>query len=246
MNEILANPTSSLNSEWVEIHNRSPFPFDISGWKIGDSLHAYTIVSTEYIIESGEFIILAEDSKNFSDYYIDYNGGLLEPEKWAALNNGTDKVRLIDQYGLELDQYSYKNVHPNNQTWAKENDLIHHGVWGYSEKPDGTPGKINEDIYFSPTGTEVALSIKPEVFSPDGDYVDEFTTISVNAPGENEYKLKIYDRQGREVYSFDRVEDINIWSGINNGGGRLPIGIYIVYLEVVGVESIKKPVVIAR
>jgi len=246
LNEFLANPTSDLNSEWVEINNRSPYPFNISEWEIGDSLHVYTITSSEFYIESGEFLILAENSINFKNYYSNFNGHILEPKQWASLNNGSDKVHLVDQYGLELDHYSYNKVFPNNQTLARGNDVIHRDVWGYSEIPDGTPGEINSDIYFSPTGSDVKLSIRPEVFSPDGDGKDEFATIAVEAPSDNEYKLKIYDKQGREIYSFDQVQDINVWHGENNGGERLPIGIYIVYLEVVGMESIKKPIVIAR
>ncbi|MFH2049364.1 MAG: lamin tail domain-containing protein [bacterium] len=246
LNEFLANPTSDLNAEWVEIYNRSPYPFNISDWEIGDSLHVYTITSSEFYIEAGEFLILAEDSINFKNYYSNFNGHILEPKQWASLNNGSDKVRLVDQYGLELDHYLYNKVYPNNQTLARENDVIHRDVWGYSEIPDGTPGEFNSDIYFSPTGSDIKLTIRPEVFSPDGDFVDEFATITVEAPGDKDYKLKIYDKQGREVYSFDQVQDINTWHGENNGGDRLPIGIYIVYLEVVGMESIKKPIVIAR
>jgi len=162
------------------------------------------------------------------------------------LNNGIDKVRLIDQFGLELDHFSYNSVHPDNQTWSRGNDSKHQDDWGISEFADGTPGEENHDVYFSPTGSSLSLTLDPEIFSPDGDGIDEFTTIIVEAPSDHEYKLKIYDRQGREVYSFNRVRDENEWHGVNHSGERLPIGIYIIYLEAVGFESTKKTIVIAR
>jgi hypothetical protein len=34
--------------------------------------------------------------------------------------------------------------------------------------------------------------------------------------------------------------------GRSDGGNRLPIGIYILFFEAVGVESLKEPIVIAR
>ncbi len=246
LTEILANPTSSLNSEWVEIYNRSPYTFDISGILLGDSLHAYLVTDISFLLQPDEYLILAEDSINFSDYYSIFNGDVIEPDKWASLNNGSDKVRLIDQYGLELDHFSYKKIHPDNQTWGRGSDVLHQDDWGVSELAGGTPGEENHDVYFSPTGSNVNFTLDPKIISPDGDGIDEFTTITVEAPSEHEYKLKIYDKQGREVYSFDRVRDENEWSGTNNTGGRLPIGIYIVYLEVVGMESTKQPIVIAR
>jgi len=246
LTEILANPISALNSEWVEIYNRSFIELDINGWLIGDSLNTETISSMSYILQPGEYLILAENSENFNDYYTNFTGDVIEPLQWASFNNSSDEVRLIDQYGLELDCFSYNKVHANNQTWARGSEIQHQNEWGYSEIPDGTPGEENYNIYFSPSGSDLKLTLDPKIISPDGDGIDEFSTIKVEAPSDNDYKLKIYDRQGREVFSFDRVRDENQWHGVNNGGGRLPIGIYIVYLEVVGGESTKQPIVIAR
>lgn len=244
--EFLANPTTILNTEWIEIYNRSDVEFNIYGWKIGDSLNTHTIVNDTFYIQPGEYLILAKDSTNFKDYYSNYNGNILEPSQWGSLNNGTDKVRLIDQYGLELDHFSYNKVHSNNQTWSRGSDILHLDDWGVSEFADGTPGEENYNVYFSPSGIYLNLTLDPEIISPDGDGIDEFTTITVEAPSDHDYILKIYDKQGREVYSFNRVRDENEWYGVNNSGGRLPIGIYIVYLEAVGFESTKKTIVIAR
>jgi len=79
--------------------------------------------------------------------------------------------------------------------------------------------------------------------------VDHTTVLSFTAPPGESITMKIYDTEGREVKtlidnlpSYDgQVE----WDGRSNGGRRLPVGIYIVYMEVSNTDQYKQTIVIA-
>ncbi|RKX26323.1 MAG: hypothetical protein DRP47_08390, partial [Candidatus Zixiibacteriota bacterium] len=246
LSEVLVNPTDGFKCEWVEIFNRSEKNIDLIECQFGDSVTLRRIVTDSRDILPGEYVVLAQNMTEFLDYYPLFEGNVVEPQSWASFNNITpDAVRLMDQFGFELDRFSYCKTFDSNYTWSRDEQTIGEPEWDSSENPGGTPGEPNE-IYFGPTGNSVAIMIEPRVFSPDGDGIDESVTIRTEAPPDHEYKMKVYDRQGRIVFDFNRVRNENFWDGRNNSGERLPIGIYIVYLEVVGGESTRKTVVIAR
>lgn len=246
LTELLANPSDGFHCEWVEIFNRCDSNINLIDFQFGDSIKLQQISAESYDIISGEYLVLAQNTLEFLNYYPEYNGRVIKPPAWSSFNNNTpDVVRLVDQFGIELDRLSYNQTFPSNHTWSRNEPTSNEQQWGSSENPRGTPGQPNE-TFFGPNSGMANLNISPKVFSPDGDGLNESVTISVEAPQDKEYKLKIYDRQGRTVYTFDRVRDENIWRGQGNSGNRLPIGIYIIYLEIVGGESIKETVVIAR
>ncbi len=245
LSEFLANPTSELKTEWIELANRSDTVVDLHDWQFGDALVLYHVTDDTFLLYPDEFIVLADDTTEFLSFYSSFDGLLLQPSQWATLNNDVDVVRLVDLYGFVADSLYYDRLFPQNSTWGKGEDSNHENKWGISEIPGGTPGEPNR-VFFEPNSPYMSLDIYPNIISPDGDGIDDFATITVGAPGGNEYELKIYDKQGRTVYTFDRVSDENIWMGLSSSGSRLPVGIYLVYFEVTGGESVKKPIVIAR
>jgi flagellar hook assembly protein FlgD len=99
-------------------------------------------------------------------------------------------------------------------------------------------------------GSGTQVTVGPRVFSPDGDGIDETALITVAVPVASDYTMKIYDKQGRVVRTFIENEQyVNSsyeWDGRSDSGRRMPVGIYILYFEAGGVESVKKTVVIAR
>ena len=104
---------------------------------------------------------------------------------------------------------------------------------------------------YEPSGSSIAVAVKPSVFSPDGDGFEDVAIITVEeAPAEAELTMRVYDRQGRVVRTIIDGERLlkssYTWDGRSDGGNRLPIGIYILYLEAAGGGSVKKTVVIAR
>jgi len=251
INEFLANPTGLLSSEWIELHNTSNISQDISSWMIGDSVKLNQIGNSPLIVDPGEYVVLVKDSLLFATFYFGFDGQIAQPSGWATLNNSGDVVRLVDQYGFLADEFDYVTVFDSNLTWSRSELSGSENRWGRSLAVGGTPGEINE-VLIRPSESGLRIGIEPQIFSPDGNGVEDETTITISAPSSNEYTLKIYDRQGRLVRMFEDNSPyladggIYTWDGRSDSGNRLPIGIYILYFEAGGVESLKKTLVIAR
>ena len=249
INEYLANPTTSLGSEWVELKNVSGAAIDLKNWQIGDALNFNTITDSSFFVYPGEYVVVVRDTTDFLNYYTQFNGLMLQPTGWSALNNSGDQIRLVDGYGYACDSLGFSTTYSDNYTRSLAESGVNLGLWGRSQESGGSPGTMNS-VVFSSLGENVTLTITPEHFSPDGDGVDEVATFNLEAPEANSYSLKIYDRIGREVFSlFDNVKYLSptyTWDGRDESGQRLPIGIYIAVFDVSGLQQIKKTFVIAR
>jgi hypothetical protein len=95
INEVLPSPTGSdLTDEWIEIFNPNNFEFNLSGWKIQDTIGK---IKT-YIFPKGTKIL----AKGFLV--------LKRPESKITLNNDGDGLKLIDPEGKTIDEISYQKA----------------------------------------------------------------------------------------------------------------------------------------
>ncbi len=248
--EVLANPdpSTSLSTEWVELFNRSALPIDLDGYGLGDQGSVRAIVDSSYILLSGEYLVLCEDSLAFRVHYLSYDGLLHQPTSWPGFRNSNDTVRLIDFVGFESDRFVYVSSFADNYTWQRD-VVTGDNQWGRSEQTGGTPGGPNVTV-FEPNAPRTRINITPEYLSPDGDGFQDEVAITIEAVDASGYTMKLFDRQGRLVHTF--FEDAShigreyLFDGKINSGQRLPIGIYILYFEAIGVEQFKKTLVVAR
>jgi len=250
LSEFLANPTASPGSEWVELKNIGDTTINLSGWQLGDSIGLAEIVSDELLITPNDYLVIVQDSIDFLTAYPVYDGRLHQPSTWRELNNSSDSLRLFDAFRIQADRLYYASTYESNHTWARSESPEYRGRWGRSEDAGGTPGEANR-VRFLPEGTEsLEITVDPRIISPDGDGRDDSTIIRIQASDALSYTLKLYDSQGRLVRTLeDEAPDLKeqyVWRGENNGGRKLPIGIYILYFEAAGVESAKKTIVVAR
>ncbi|PWB73793.1 hypothetical protein C3F09_04840 [candidate division GN15 bacterium] len=248
LSELMTKPQLPLTSEWIELYNPLTIAFLYQGWQLADLSDTVSISASQFIVDAGYYAVLVEDSNAFRQFYPEFQGPVIQPARWLTLNNDGDVIRLIDPYGIEADSFSYTKSYDSNYTWARVPGGKT-GEWGRSVVSGGTPGGVN-DVIIEPNDQRVSLTISPHVFSPDGDGYQDVTVITLEAPQASNYTLKIYDRDGRVVRtlagSAELVRRTYEWDGRDDSGRRLPIGIYICYLEAAGVESVKKSVVIAR
>ncbi len=245
LSEIMASPSDDPDNEWVEIQNVSTKAIDISEWLIGDPIKQCLIGDSQVMIEPGQRLVLVADQALFQMTYYWFGDDLIQPLCWAKLNNDGDTVRLIDPCGLEADCFGYDRI--ASGTYCR-GEGEYQNQWGPSEEETGSPGAVNS-VVFSNAGSPVSLAIEPGVFSPDGDGYEDSVVIHLESPDMDRFELKIYDRQGRLVEAFNTTQarsNSYTWRGGTDRGGRLPIGLYVVYFEVPGVGSAKEAVVIAR
>lgn len=243
--EFLANPTGGLTSEWVELYNREDTSVSLSGWQLGDST-GLTSPLLSLVVPSKQYLVIAEDSSAFRQFYGNFTGQLTSVSAWRAFNNTSDIVRLVDSLGFTADQFAYSETYPDNNTWGRS---VSDNRWGRSSAQGGSPGEAN-DIRFAPSASTLELDISPRVFSPDGDSFGDSALIVITAPKADEYTVRIYSSGGRLVRTFEhKSPDLAgeyTWDGRDDSGGRVPLGLYIVYVEASGVQSVKQTVVVAR
>jgi hypothetical protein len=249
LSEVLANPDPSTGSEWVELKNISDSSFDLTSWQLGDSIGLVTLL-TAPTIDPNEYLILAHDSTAFRTQYPLFIGKYYQPPSWRELNNGSDSVRLVDAFGISVDRFYYTNTYSENHTWSRAESGEDEGRWGRSEDAGGTPGAANR-VRFAPEGSQsLQITVEPRIISPDGDGRDDSTVIRIQASSAPAYLLKLYDCHGRLVRTLEEgAADLRqeyVWRGKTDSGSKLPIGIYVLYFEAVGVESGRKTIVVAR
>ena len=249
VNEFLPNPQGLLTSEWVEIRNLQDTAVRLSGWRVGDALGDVPLVTTEVSVPAGGYAVAAQDSAAFRRFYWWFEGLLLEPAGWPVLNNTGDIVRLLDPYGLEASRVAYEETFTDNITWSRGEAGTIEGVWGRSDTAGGTPGRPNR-IRLVQRAEGLVVTVTPEIIAPDGDGRNDEAVIRVTAPPAESYTIRVYDRTGRVIRTLEeKAPDLAAeyrWDGRTDSGRRVPIGIYILYVEAEGVESRKLTVVVAR
>ncbi|MEK0449800.1 MAG: hypothetical protein RL088_2068 [Verrucomicrobiota bacterium] len=91
---VYADPNNAVNysentAEWVELHNRTAAPVDISGWALDDAI-SYTFPAAT-TIPAGGFLVV--NNAQFS----------------GSLANSGDSIKLRDTLGAQVDKVRYRN-----------------------------------------------------------------------------------------------------------------------------------------
>jgi hypothetical protein len=147
INEILPAPVGSdIEEEWIEIFNSDDFEFDISGWKLQD-----TVGKTKtYIFPEGTKIT----AKGFLV--------LRRPTTKITLNNDGDGLKLINLDSKTIDEISYEKA-KEGKSFAKTKS-----GWVWIETltpgaPNIIPGPISEPKKENATPPEVKESPEKEL-----------------------------------------------------------------------------------
>jgi len=250
ISEFLADPKDDLDAEWVELKNRGDETIDLSDWHLGDEVKFYPIVPSDtlifpdVIIEPGDYLVLCKDVVAFEDYYgVGIN--VIEMNSWPTLNNDGDIIRLRDDLDNIVDSIQYDFTYGGNYTWGRGEEPDMTDRWGRSIEIGGTPGEANA-VYFEAVSSSISVTAEPNPFSPSKDGQME---ISFEVPPGENLTVKIYDIKGRVVKTLidnlTAFEGSVMWDGRSDGGRKLKIGMYVLYIEVDDVEDYKQTIVIA-
>ena len=112
-------------------------------------------------------------------------------------------------------------------------------AWGDA---DGVPSseRLRVDLTGLGAGPLGALSVEPEVFSPNGDGINDVVEIGcdvLNLSGHSSVECWVYDMSGRRLGLVDASRlgsgrYVGVWDGRDAGGSLLPPGLYVVDLRV--------------
>lgn len=98
-------PGTDSKEEWIELHNPTSSPIDISGWMLKDNSRTYTIASGT-VINAGEFLVFARSFTGFAALY-GFNPDFGDLN--LALGNRGDQVILQDSSGTQIDFVAWEN-----------------------------------------------------------------------------------------------------------------------------------------
>ena len=255
INELLFNPSSS-GADFVEIYNSSNKFIDLKEYLICntdelDSINQFIAFGTDYWqIHPKQFLVLTESKdKILSNHYVTFPDQIIELKTMPSYNDDAGTVLLSDLNGGRIEKLIYddkmhfplldnkegvslERINPYRPVNDRSNWTSASATSNYA-----TPTTPNSQ-YFETAQISTALTIQPEVFSPDGDGYHDIVNFNYqfNEIG-NVAKLEIFNSNGLLIKSMFKNELLGnsgtySWNGIDDKGNLPAFGIYIANFEV--------------
>ncbi|MBO3269914.1 lamin tail domain-containing protein [Hymenobacter defluvii] len=253
INEILFNPRTYA-VDFIELLNRSDKYLDVQGWTLSNqkpdgTLDTKFVTAAPYVLAPRQLVVLTERPDIVqAQYPTSHDAAAFLPV--SALPTYPDDAGIVSvssAAGVLLDRYAYDKA----QHLALLSDLD--GVSLERIRADGpsaagnfhsaasavgyaTPGRPNSQYQEDPGGDKL-FRLEPEVFTPDEDGQQDFTTLNyqLDQPGYAA-TVTIYDAQGRLIRRLVRNETLPLsgfvqWDGLNDQGRKVPVGAYVLLIE---------------
>jgi hypothetical protein len=263
--------------DYVELYNRSRKAIDLENLVLSSvsksaveppDTQAVQVSSSCRVILPGKYLVLTKDPQKVCDQYPSNDSrSFLTLPAFPSYNNDKGFVLLTDLDKLTIDGFHYsEDMHflmlnspegvslericpdrpgddPSN--WHSAAETV-----GF-----GTPGLENSQ-FLAVTGDGSSFSVQPEVFSPDSDGIDDQLGIvyDFSSPGKL-ITVLIFNSEGRIVKTLANNEmpgtsGIYSWDGTMDDRTPAQNGIYIIYMEALGMDGktghYKKAAVLAR
>lgn len=273
INEILFDPKPNAY-DYIEVYNPGPGIFDASKLYISnrnsDGQVNTPIVpsSVPYAIFPGDHIVLTEKAASLALNYLVKNPvNVLEVRSLPSYPDDKGTVVLLNAQGVIIDEVNY------NRDWHFKLIDNPEGVSLERIDPSGLSSEANNwhsaastAGFGTPSYTNsqsrkqellpARFETIPSVFSPDNDGYNDITTVFYKTaePGLVA-NIFIFDTPGRLVKHLVRNNLLGNngywnWDGTDNKGQLLPIGIYIIQIELFDLNGNKQrfrnTVVLAR
>ena len=272
INELLFDPISPA-ADYLELFNNSDKVLNISDLQIGVVKTSFpnppdttikNICSENRQLLPGHYALLTTKPSAIAEQYECSTDNFIIMESFPSYpNSGATALLLFDGEIIDCMSYTDKSHYPLlAETKGVSLERISPSIissdpenWHSSMSPlHGTPGYQNS-VFIENEDVTADVEIIPPVFSPDGDSFDDVTTINLSDIG-NGYtaKIHIFDSRGRLVKTLVNCKNIAdqsrfVWNGLDDNGNIVPIGIYVVFVEVFDLQGdikrFKKAVVVA-
>jgi hypothetical protein len=264
INEILFNPFTD-QVDFVEVYNKSDKLLSTKDLIIGEAdpfitdsvIDFANLSTTKKLIFPRDYIVFTEDADLVKQAYftpspnkfLTVPGIPNYPDDEGVVQLLRSDLLLLDQiiytdewhFGLIDDQngVSLERIDVNATTQDQNN-------WHSAASSVGfaTPGYNNSVLTELESGNEV--SIQPEVFTPNGDGLDDFTLINYNF-SQSGYvvNVTIFDAKGRLINQLVRNETPGLqgfykWDGLTDEGEKARSGLYIILVDLFDLNGNRK------
>ena len=272
INEVLFNPFTG-GDDFVEIYNNSEKYLDLYNWKLANWDDGITdnfkAITSHQLMGPGDYIVLTKDSSDIQSNYLNaILGNFVQLASFPTYSNDSGTVFLVlpdidstvcDYFrydeelqfglinnpdGISLERIDFDRGTNESTNWHSAAESV-----GWA-----TPGLENSQ-YYPGQLTSDAVSVEPEIFSPDNDGIDDVLNINYTMTNPGFVgNVTIFDANGRVIRSLVQNELLAAagtvsWDGLNNKREKARIGMYIVYFEVFDLEGnvsgVKKTCVVA-
>jgi hypothetical protein len=254
INEVLFNPYPN-GVDFVEIYNRSQKIIDLGDLFLatrnkntGALQTIYQMAQSGRFFEPQHFAVLTTDAEIVKQqYFVQNPEALVTLERLPTYSNADGTVVVLDVEQNVLDEFSYnekmhfkfltdvKGVSLERTSYdAATNDAKN---WHSASSDVGyaTPTYKNSQAEFE--SETYGFEISPQTFSPDNSGFDDRLRINYKMP-ESGYlaNIKIYDSRGRWIKDIQNnallgAEGNFTWDGLNSKQQKLPVGVYIVFIQ---------------
>ncbi len=254
INEVLFNPYPD-GDDFVEIYNTSDKIIDLADLyfagmsdDIIEKLYPTATISTLLLPKSYVAI-----STNIEQLKQVYNGAgestLIETNTLPSFPDDEGLVAITNKYGVILDAFSYnekmhfdllkdkEGVSLERLSWEQSSDAADNWCSAASSAGFATPGYLNSQQLTSQPSSDDSFSLAPEVFTPNGDGMDDRLTIYYTAdePGATA-SIRIYSSNGQLVRYLVNNQSLSThgyftWDGLSEERTALQPGIYIIYYQ---------------
>lgn len=258
INEILFNPLAG-GSDYVELFNRTQNVYDLSQMYIGKKDENYLLTDSvklakkQILLHPESYCLFTADSLNIAENYYTSNTAVFHQ---VSLPNYPDKNGRIVLYTKDelIDDLAYKEGMHFELLASKEGVALErvnpdeetnlHSNWQSAAQNIGfgTPG-IKNSVYSDAEESVEEVSLSSKIFSPDNDGIDDRLYINFNLKDDGFVaNIRIYNALGKEIRKLASnlylgTDDSVYWDGLNSKRERLPIGIYLVYIEIFNPDS---------
>lgn len=274
INEILPDPFPG-DAEFIEIYNRSQKVLDMADFTIGladpqthELKYTCPLRNHSFLLFPGDYVVITNLANNLPNKcFSKYQQSIIEHPGIFVLPNEEGIIVLTDSLSQIIDEFRYnESMHAQLLTNSKGISLErvnpdlptnYPGNWHSASTASGysTPGQKNSQA-LPPELLPAEIILQPEVFSPDYDGIDDYTTLhfQLNEPGWIA-TIMIFDIGGNKIRdlasnSMLGTEEDFLWDGTLNDGRPAQLGIYLFYIEIFNskgqVKKIKKVVTLTK
>ncbi|GAB3828833.1 lamin tail domain-containing protein [Hymenobacter jeollabukensis] len=253
INEVLFNPRTD-GADFVELLNRSNKYIDLQGWQLGrvrpDSIaENRTIISEPYVLAPGQLAVLTSRPDVVQAQYASSSepAAFLPALTLPSYPDDAGIVTLLNAQNTRIDRFDYSQYMHLALLDTRD------GVSLERLRPDGpsrgsnfhsaagsvgyaTPGRRNSQ-FLAESASSQQFTMEPEVFTPDDDGQQDFTTLSyrLDAAGYAA-SVTVYDALGRLTRRLVRNETLPTtgfiqWDGLTDSRHKAAVGYYVLHIE---------------
>ena len=255
INEILFDPVAG-GSDYVEILNNTSSTVQLEGIRLQNRMSgSESTLQLRQYLEAGQLLVFTEDTAGlrlrFPEARVDY----LVQTDLPGLPNAAGNLTLTTADGMVLDALDYREdfhdpllnptegvslerLDPDAPTQDRDNWYSAATEVGY-----GTPTLVNSQSRSRAQASVTKFTLPEPTFSPGRmDLPDELgIQYRTDRPGL-QARITVFDVEGRPVRKLQEVSLLGssgttYWDGKDDGGRRLPLGPYVILIEVIAPDG---------